>query len=310
MKNKYAIHLGRIVVLVIKILLFVALFVSFFALFAIDNPQIVSKSRTAAITMTTFFVLGLTMTAVYGGFAIGKKKSNPIIYSLGIATFITDFITYFQLIIMNTNRYNQNDFRIKNIGVFFLVLLIQVIFIVIFTYLGNYIYFKVNPPEKCLVICDDIKNAQALIKKIEKYKKQYKIEKIIEYNSDILKESIRNCDTVFISNVPALEKSEIIEYSYRRRKSVYSNMELYDVVSIFSKTTILDDTPMAYSNVRGLTFEQRFFKRIVDIVLSSIGLIIASPIMLIEALSIKLYDKGPVFFKQERATLNGKPFNV
>ncbi|MEG0895579.1 MAG: hypothetical protein RSE93_07660, partial [Oscillospiraceae bacterium] len=121
MKNKYAIHLGRIVVLVIKILLFVALFVSFFALFAIDNPQIVSKSRTAAITMTTFFVLGLTMTAVYGGFAIGKKKSKPIIYSLGIATFITDFITYFQLIIMNTNRYNQNDFRIKNIGVFFLV---------------------------------------------------------------------------------------------------------------------------------------------------------------------------------------------
>jgi exopolysaccharide biosynthesis polyprenyl glycosylphosphotransferase len=52
------------------------------------------------------------------------------------------------------------------------------------------------------------------------------------------------------------------------------------------------------------------FKRIFDIVLSLIGLIISSPIILVFSILIKLETPGPVFFLQERVGLNGKYFMV
>ena len=47
-----------------------------------------------------------------------------------------------------------------------------------------------------------------------------------------------------------------------------------------------------------------------DRMFALIGLIIASPLMLIIAIAIKLDSKGPVFFKQERTGKNGKIFNM
>ena len=60
----------------------------------------------------------------------------------------------------------------------------------------------------------------------------------------------------------------------------------------------------------GLNLEQRIMKRAMDIVLCSIAMIVAAPIMLIVAIAIKLEDGGPVFFKQERVTIDGKRFDI
>ena len=51
-------------------------------------------------------------------------------------------------------------------------------------------------------------------------------------------------------------------------------------------------------------------KRLVDIVGSAVGLIIASPIMIISAILIKATSKGPVIFAQERVGLHNKPFQM
>jgi len=51
-------------------------------------------------------------------------------------------------------------------------------------------------------------------------------------------------------------------------------------------------------------------KRIIDIILSSIGLIVLIPILLIIALIIKIDSKGPVFFKQKRVGKNKKHFYI
>ena len=53
-----------------------------------------------------------------------------------------------------------------------------------------------------------------------------------------------------------------------------------------------------------------FSKRVFDIVAASIGLIVLSPVFLITAIAIKATDKGPVFYKQERLTKNGKRFMI
>ncbi len=52
------------------------------------------------------------------------------------------------------------------------------------------------------------------------------------------------------------------------------------------------------------------FKRLIDIILSLLGLIILSPIFLILIISIKLDSKGPVLFKQKRVKIHKKHFNI
>lgn len=51
-------------------------------------------------------------------------------------------------------------------------------------------------------------------------------------------------------------------------------------------------------------------KRILDIIASTLGLIILSPILLVVAILIKLESKGPVIFSQKRIGLNKKEFKM
>jgi lipopolysaccharide/colanic/teichoic acid biosynthesis glycosyltransferase len=50
------------------------------------------------------------------------------------------------------------------------------------------------------------------------------------------------------------------------------------------------------------------WKRCIDIVGASLGLVLFSPVMLVAALAIRLTSPGPAIFKQERAALGGRPF--
>ncbi len=53
---------------------------------------------------------------------------------------------------------------------------------------------------------------------------------------------------------------------------------------------------------------QLILKRIVDVIVSSLVLVIAAPLLLVAALAIKLTDRGPVLFRQERVGLGGQTF--
>lgn len=54
----------------------------------------------------------------------------------------------------------------------------------------------------------------------------------------------------------------------------------------------------------------KFIKRLFDIICSTIGLIVASPLFLIAIIGIKMSSKGPIFFVSERVGLNGKLFKM
>ena len=300
----------RAVVFLLKILLFALLFVLFFGLFSIESRQLLRPSRTAAVTMVSFVVLGIAMTAVYGGFAVGKKKSKEIIPSLCLAAVITDFVTYILLSIMDTDRYSQYQFEFANFWILLAVVLLQAAAITLFVYLGNYLYFKQNPPDTCVVICSDLEKSGEITRRITRYKKQYAITAVVTYKDENLKPLIRHNDTVFIYDVPNQYKYEIIDYAYKHYTNIYMQTELSDIVVHYAKYMVLDDLAMLSSTTKELSIEQKFLKRLIDILLSGIFLLIASPFMLIEALCIKLGDGGPVFYKQERLTIDGKTFNV
>lgn len=54
----------------------------------------------------------------------------------------------------------------------------------------------------------------------------------------------------------------------------------------------------------------RFFKRMLDIVASVIGLIVLSPVFLIVSLAIKAEDWGPIFYSQVRLGKGQRPFKM
>jgi hypothetical protein len=55
---------------------------------------------------------------------------------------------------------------------------------------------------------------------------------------------------------------------------------------------------------------QLFMKRVLDVVLSSILLLVLSPVFLVIAICIKATSSGPVFFTQERVGLNKRTFHM
>ncbi|OPJ65052.1 undecaprenyl-phosphate glucose phosphotransferase [Clostridium oryzae] len=73
----------------------------------------------------------------------------------------------------------------------------------------------------------------------------------------------------------------------------------------------MDDLPVI--NIRYIPLDEpinKFLKRMFDIVISLLCILIFSPIMIIVALSVKLTSPGPIIFKQERVGLNKKKFNM
>ncbi|KAF0421983.1 sugar transferase [Pediococcus pentosaceus] len=54
----------------------------------------------------------------------------------------------------------------------------------------------------------------------------------------------------------------------------------------------------------------RFFKRMLDIIASVIGLIVLSPVFLIVSLAIKAEDRGPIFYSQVRLGKGQRPFKM
>ena len=78
-------------------------------------------------------------------------------------------------------------------------------------------------------------------------------------------------------------------------------------IEIYVKDNIEADTNSTVVK-NGLIYE--YTKRVFDVVLSSIGLIVAIPLMVIIGIAIKLDTKGPIFYCQERVGKNGKVYTL
>lgn len=68
--------------------------------------------------------------------------------------------------------------------------------------------------------------------------------------------------------------------------------------------------PLVVLKQEPVTMSYAFFKRAMDIGLSTAGLVAASPVLLLAAIAIKLDSRGPVFYRQTRLGLNGRPFEI
>lgn len=303
-------RLDKSILLILKMVLYILLGIVFFLVMSIKNKPLLILSRTMGSTILTFIVVGLLFLKIYGTYDIGRRKSKPIVYSLFLAVVFTDMITYFELMIMNTIDPDISSFRLTSLELLLLTIVIQLVIIIVFAYGGNSFYFHFHEPESCCIIISSEESLKRIIHGVKKYKKQYKIDYIINYKKREIKSILDKVQTVFICDIPIKERTQIINYCYENRKNIYFTPEIADIVGGNAENYLLDDVSVFNYNVKSLTFEQRIVKRGMDILLSIVFGVISAPIWIISAIMIKAYDHGTVLFKQKRATLYGRVFKV
>ena len=115
---------------------------------------------------------------------------------------------------------------------------------------------------------------------------------------------------VIIWDLPSSIRNRYLKYCFDNSIRCYMSPKISDIILIGTTRIHLFDTPLLMSRNHGLSVEERAGKRILDIIVSGLGILITSPIMLIIAICVKAYDRGPVFYYQDRLTYKGKEFKI
>ena len=236
-------------------------------------------------------------------FKFGHLRSLDIGLGQGIALVMVNFITYFQLSLIA----NKLISPLPMLGLTGVQLVVAIFLIFIY----SRIYHKLYAPHN-MVLIYGTDNAVGLKIKMDARRDKYNITKLIDANEDFDKicTEIVKYDAIVINDLEPQRRNDILKFCYKNQLRVYAVPKISDIIVRGGKEVKLFDTPLLLLKGTGISLAQRFWKRLMDIVLSLIVTVIASPIMLTVALAIKIEDRGPVFYKQKRLTLNGREFEI
>ena len=295
-----------------SICLYILLGLTFFLCLSINNVFLRVVNRTLATTLLTFIAMTIAMHAVYGGFDVGRKKNKPVISAMIGGTVITDLVTYLQLEIMNVNEnYNQHLVLFgPDLLCLLLCMLLQILIIVLFVRIGNQVYFYFTPPRSCLVILGSPSQEADMRAKIGRYYLQWRVDDVVLYNVPDLNRRIRKADVVFLGHVPEGAKLALLKICYDDRKDVMCQAQLEDIMLSNARPAIVDDAGFLAMEYNKITFFQRIVKRLGDIVISVLSLLLLSPLLAVLAILIRSEDGGPAIFTQPRVTADGRTFII
>jgi len=260
-----------------------------------------NKGNWAVIGMYGLYMF--FFTRVFGGYKIGYLKITEICLSNFLAILCANVVEYIQLCLI------LNDYVIFKPLI--IIVLIELVAVVPYVYMVRKLYVQMYPPRKMIVIYGEYA-PDDLISKINTRKDKYDICASISYTigEEKLFNIIKRYKAVVLCDLPGKARNEILKFCYKESIRTYVTPKITDVILRGAEDIHLFDTPLLLSRNQGLTIEQRFTKRTMDIVCSLLGIIVLSPFMLIAAVIIKSYDKGPVFYTQERLTRDGKKFEI
>jgi len=261
------------------------------------------------LEVAIYFVILFLFSNMYGGMRLGYLKNAEIIFSQAFATLMADVLIYAELSVMALQLFNPT---------YFIVMLLQQIFVA-FLYISaaNFFYRHIFPPRKLLLIYGD-RDPRELKRKFESRIDKYLITEQIHVGvgTKNLCKTIKKyyqegtCNAVVFGDISDADRKPLIKYCYGNSIRFYVLPKINDVIMIGAEELHVFDSPILLTREYSMTMEQRFFKRLIDVVCALILVIITSPIMLVTAICVKAYDGGPVFYKQVRCTRGGKKFNI
>ncbi len=274
--------------------------------FYIDYIKVYLKlyNRGHILLILIYAVLLLLLNKMYGGMKIGYYRNAEVIVSEVFALLAVNVISYFQNSVMSLH--------LLPIWPIIGMTLIQIASAIIWVPIATLIYRNIFSPRRLLVVHGD-RSIDDIIKKFESRKDKYTIEKTMHISEGIEKicRTAMECyDAIVIWDIDVETRNEIMKFCYGKQMRVYIMPHISDVILKGSDMLNLFDTPIFLTREYVLTMDQRFFKRIIDLVCAVILTVVTSPIMLVTAIAVKRYDGGPVLYKQVRVTRDDKEFKI
>ncbi len=250
----------------------------------------------------------VTVTAIvlfyfYGLFSKLRKSLYETLLSVSISLALLSIFT------MAYTFFNRG-FNFPR-SVFFIAFAVQFVLIILWKMLVWKLQKKFHGI-KPVIIFGPKKEAEQLAKKTVLVSGDlYTVRYICNTFNDKARNLIDDVDVVLVcSNFANEDKSRVVAYCLGKNKSLYIVPELFEIALLNSRIVQFDDIPSFKIEGLGLSLEQRALKRMMDIALSLMGLIVFSPVMFVVALLIKFTSPGPVLYAQERLTEGNRSFRL
>ena len=254
------------------------------------------------LVVALFFVLFIIFGRVYDAFLMSMQRISEIVYAQFLAAAVSDFIMYIVIWLLSKHLPNILPGVAALIG--------QVILAAVWAYNAHHAYFKIFPPQATAVIYD---TRQGMEKLIGKYGLDSKYKVVLTATADECIANLAMLDgvsTVFMSGIHSHDRNVILKYCVENNIGTFVIPRIGDTIMSGAYPMHMFHLPMLKVGRYHPQPEYLFIKRLLDIVVSAVALVIFSPIFLITAIAIKATDHGPVFYKQIRLTKDGKEFGI
>ncbi len=263
------------------------------------NSHFFKYGHMAVIGLYAIFMYLLTKS--FNGYNVSYMRSVDLILSHMLAIICSSGAGYVFICMVFTDY--------MPVLPVFLGALVQLVFAGVWIKLTRVVHEKIFPPRKVIIICGNYP-LENFLKKLDTRTDKYEVKEILDYKKGFerIRSGVPDFEGVFLYDLPSGERNGIMKYCYEHDIRTYVVPKITDIIMRGSDYMHLVDTPLFLSRNQGLHADQRFVKRIMDIVTALTGIVLTAPLMLIIALFIKLYDGGAVFYRQERLTLGGKAF--
>ncbi|MFI3236930.1 MAG: exopolysaccharide biosynthesis polyprenyl glycosylphosphotransferase [Lachnospiraceae bacterium] len=243
-------------------------------------------------------------SSMYGGLNIGYLKTTEVVFSQVFATIAVNVITYGQTSLMSWGLLDPSIFVVMTI--------IQALGVVAWSLIAQQIYKSLFSARRLLVVHSD-RPYKELIRKFETRKDKYVIDRYIHVQEGleaVYAEATERYDAVVLGDMDVHTRNKIFKFCYGKGIRVYILPNLSDVILSGAERLHLFDTPIYLTREYTLTIEERVMKRMIDVICSGILLLLTLPIMIVTAIVIKLYDGGPIIYKQIRCTRDMDEFGI
>lgn len=254
------------------------------------------------LVVALFFVLFVIFGRVYDAFLMSMQRISEIVYAQFLAAAVSDFIMYIVIWLLSKHLPNILPGVAALIG--------QVILATVWAYNAHHAYFKIFPPQATAVIYD---TRQGMEKLIGKYGLDTKYKVVLTATADECIANLAMLDgvsTVFMSGIHSHDRNVILKYCVENNIGIFVIPRIGDTIMSGAYPMHMFHLPMLKVGRYHPQPEYLFIKRLLDIVISAVALVVLSPIFLVTAIAIKATDHGPVFYKQIRLTKDGKEFGI
>lgn len=284
--------------------LFVFVWMSYYNQFAFDTYRIFG----GGISILIYFIIYWALCDVYKAFRIASCPIAETVFSQVISFGIPDLILYVECSLIFNHAVNI----LPGVGI---VCLQLVGTIAIITIAKNYLMYHVSPKKTLFVYGkeiprEEIEGFQERI--LKKYAHIFDVRCMLPEDTaeEELVRQMEECCTVLFYEVSYEKRRFLAEYCLQKQKEIYFTPKLEDIVLLGCQPKHLLDTPLFRYDYVSYKKAEYKLKRLFDVAFSLIFLILFSPIMLITVLAIKLEDRGPIFYKQDRCTKDAKVFSI